>query len=222
MDLRFSQFEILTAAGAFFLCLAFICVFNEASDIQDDIGIRANGEARAQGLYWAGAQALGQRVRLTGAASNDAQRLHAAAAVAALPGVTSVQNEIEVLGPAGACQTKMDSALADLDVTFKTGRAEIGDSSYPVIAELARTMGACATPIEIAVHTDSLGDAAVNLKLSQRRADAVRKALVQRGVQPDLLIAAGYGETQPIASNARESGRRENRRVEFRVVGGTA
>jgi OOP family OmpA-OmpF porin len=222
MDLRFSQFEILTAAGAFFLCLAFICVFNEASDIQDDVGIRAQGEAREHGLYWAGVEALGQRVRLTGAAPSDAQRLHAAAAVAALPGVTSVQNEIEVLGPDGACQRQMDSALAELGVTFKTGRAEIGDSSYPLIAELARTMGACATPIEIAVHTDSLGDAAVNLKLSQRRADAVRKALVQRGVRPDRLVAAGYGETQPVASNARESGRRENRRVEFRVVGGTA
>lgn len=222
MDLRFSQFEILTAAGAFFLCLAFICVFNEASDIQDDIGIRANGEAREHGLYWAGAQAQGQRVRLTGAAPTDVQRLRAAAAVAALPGVTSVQNEIVVLGPDGTCQTQMDWALADLGVTFKTGRAELGDSSYPVIAELARAMGSCETPVEIAVHTDSLGDAAVNLKLSQRRADAVRKALVQRGVHPDRLAAKGYGETQPIASNAREAGRRENRRVEFRVVGGTA
>ncbi len=184
--------------------------------------MRAGGEAREHGLYWAGVEAMGQRVRLTGAAPGDAQRIHAAAAVAELPGVTSVQNEIEVIGPDGACQAQMDSAHEDLGVKFKTGRPEIGDSSYPVIAELARAMGSCSTPVEIAVHTDSLGDAAVNLKLSQRRADAVRKALVQRGVRPDRLMATGYGETQPIASNAGESGRRENRRVEFRVVGGAA
>lgn len=219
MDFRFSQFEILTAAGAFFLCLAFVCVFNEASDIQDDIGMRANGTAREHGLYWAGAEAQGQRVRLTGAAPSDVQRLRAAAAVADVPGVASVQNEIVVLGPDGACQTQMNSALADLGVTFKTGRPELGDSSYPVIAELARAMGSCATHVEIAVHTDSLGDASVNLKLSQRRAEAVRKALVQRGVRPDRLLATGYGETQPVASNARATGRRQNRRVEFRVVG---
>jgi OOP family OmpA-OmpF porin len=87
---------------------------------------------------------------------------------------------------------------------------------------LASIVRNCDTRLEIAAHTDSVGDAAVNMKLSQRRAAAVVKYLVQRGVGPNVVSAKGYGELQPIADNASEAGRAENRRVEFRVIGETA
>ncbi len=86
-----------------------------------------------------------------------------------------------------------------------------------MLASIARN---CDARIEIAGHTDSRGDAAINLKLSQRRADAVRKYLVQSGVNLDWVKAIGYGETQPIADNATEAGRKANRRIELRVLGG--
>ena len=62
----------------------------------------------------------------------------------------------------------------------------------------------------------------MNQKLSQRRADAVRKYLVKSGVSAARLKATGYGETQPVADNNSKSGRKLNRRIEFRVLGGTA
>lgn len=70
----------------------------------------------------------------------------------------------------------------------------------------------------IAGHTDSVGADAYNLKLSQKRAEAVRAYMIGKGVAADRLRAEGYGESKPIASNADEAGRAENRRVEFQVL----
>ena len=69
--------------------------------------------------------------------------------------------------------------------------------------------------IEVAGHTDSRGSDKYNLKLSQRRAEAVRNYLVSKGIAADRLTAKGYGESQPVADNATDEGRFQNRRVEL-------
>ncbi len=71
--------------------------------------------------------------------------------------------------------------------------------------------------VEIAGHTDSVGNDSYNKKLSQSRADAVRQYLIQGGVETRRMAAIGYGEEQPIASNSTDEGRARNRRVEMRV-----
>jgi outer membrane protein OmpA-like peptidoglycan-associated protein len=68
----------------------------------------------------------------------------------------------------------------------------------------------------VAGHTDSIGDEAYNLDLSKRRAQAVLDYLAALGVAPDRLTSVGYGESQPIADNATEEGRAQNRRVVIR------
>ncbi len=70
--------------------------------------------------------------------------------------------------------------------------------------------------VEIAGHTDNTGDAAFNLALSRDRAQAVADWLVGHGVDPHQLTVAGYGSDQPVASNATEEGRQQNRRIEFK------
>lgn len=72
--------------------------------------------------------------------------------------------------------------------------------------------------VEVQGHTDDVGDAAYNLDLSQRRVEAVRAWLVANGVAAERLVAKGYGETKPIASNATEAGQAQNRRVQFVIV----
>jgi outer membrane protein OmpA-like peptidoglycan-associated protein len=222
MDFRFSQFEILTATGALFLCLVFVCIFSEASEIEDDLGTRVTDEVRKQDLFWTSVEAQGQSILLSGAAPDYRAKTQAGEIAGAVWGVASVVNEIAIIGQAGTCQQEIDDLLQDQRVAFKTGRAELADSSYPMLAMVASIARACETALEIAGHTDSVGDAAVNQKLSQRRADAVRKYLVQSGVSPARLKATGYGETQPVADNNSKSGRKLNRRIEFRVLGGTA
>jgi outer membrane protein OmpA-like peptidoglycan-associated protein/uncharacterized protein YidB (DUF937 family) len=111
--------------------------------------------------------------------------------------------------------------LSQKVLNFRTGSAELPAGSGPMLQEAAdklKTLPAGAR-IEIAGHTDNTGNADANVTLSQRRADAVRDALVQDGVSADALTARGYGQTRPIASNDTEDGRYRNRRIEFTVAG---
>lgn len=69
--------------------------------------------------------------------------------------------------------------------------------------------------VEVAGHTDSIGTDEYNMGLSMRRAEAVRSYLVDKGIAADRLTVKGYGESQPIADNATDTGRFQNRRVEL-------
>jgi outer membrane protein OmpA-like peptidoglycan-associated protein len=73
--------------------------------------------------------------------------------------------------------------------------------------------------VRIEGHTDSVGDAAANQELSQRRAAAVRDALLARGVDAARVEAVGFGASHPIADNRTESGRQKNRRIEIVLAG---
>jgi outer membrane protein OmpA-like peptidoglycan-associated protein len=73
------------------------------------------------------------------------------------------------------------------------------------------------TQIEVGGHTDSTGDEQYNQQLSMRRADAVKNALVQQGINPSRIRTYGYGESRPISSNAAT-----NRRVEITIIPVTA
>jgi len=72
--------------------------------------------------------------------------------------------------------------------------------------------------VEIGGHTDSDGDAKRNLKLSQRRAEAVKRYLVKKGIAANRLVAKGYGESKPLVKNDTRAHKQINRRVEFKVI----
>lgn len=74
------------------------------------------------------------------------------------------------------------------------------------------------TSVKVTGHTDSRGAEAYNQKLSERRANAVKTYLEDKGIAADRINASGAGETQPIASNKTKEGRAENRRVEVEIV----
>jgi OmpA-OmpF porin, OOP family len=72
--------------------------------------------------------------------------------------------------------------------------------------------------VEVQGHTDETGTPEFNRRLSEERARSVVAWLVTHGIAPERLIAKGYGKDQPIADNATEAGRAQNRRVVFRIV----
>jgi len=74
------------------------------------------------------------------------------------------------------------------------------------------------TKVEVQGHTDNRGSAALNKTLSQARADAVRKALILRGVSAERLVTKGYGPDKPIDENSTDEGRQKNRRVQFVIL----
>jgi OmpA-OmpF porin, OOP family len=112
------------------------------------------------------------------------------------------------------------SALNLSIINFETGSAAISPASRDLLAKAATQMKQlpAGTVIEIGGHTDSTGDPAANLSLSQQRAEAVRVTLIDLGVPADMLKAKGYGDTQPVASNDTAEGRLQNRRISYAVV----
>ncbi|MBM1220647.1 OmpA family protein [Ponticoccus sp. SC6-64] len=121
---------------------------------------------------------------------------------------------------ADACLDQVNAHLSENDIRFDVGQAIITPQTQVVINELATILMACpGVDFEIAGHTDSDASESYNNDLSQRRVDAVLGALADRGVDTAGFIARGYGESQPIASNATETGKAQNRRVEFRLLG---
>lgn len=114
-----------------------------------------------------------------------------------------------------------DQAYAIDDVLFATGKAELNARSKEILDELIVTMQENPTLIiEMGSHTDDVGGDAMNLTLSQKRAESCVNYMVEGGIRADRLIARGYGEAVPVADNTSEEGRSKNRRTEFKVIGG--
>lgn len=105
------------------------------------------------------------------------------------------------------------------NVYFDTDKATLRPESYPALDNLVRALRAKPSmKIEIAGHTDNVGDDTYNRRLSQRRAEAVRDYLIKKGIKAERLVARGYGETKPVANNDTPEGRQKNRRTEIHIL----
>jgi chemotaxis protein MotB len=107
-------------------------------------------------------------------------------------------------------------------VLFESGSADVKAGADRLLDALTRLLKTqVRNPIQVEGNTDSIpvsGRYPTNWELSTARATAIVRALIRRGVAPDRLAATGYADRHPIASNANESGRRRNRRVELVVL----
>lgn len=105
------------------------------------------------------------------------------------------------------------------DVKFKTGSDVLTDGSKGVLDEVANALkNNPSYKLRIEGHTDNVGSDEDNMTLSQKRADAVKKYLTDKGVEGDRIMAEGLGESQPLTTNETPEGRAKNRRVNFLIV----
>jgi outer membrane protein OmpA-like peptidoglycan-associated protein len=101
-------------------------------------------------------------------------------------------------------------------VSFASGSASLDPSLHPTLDKIANTLNEYpASTITVVGHTDSVGGTQANLDLSAKRAGAVADYLAQRGIQRNRMAVQSRGEAEPIADNATEAGRAQNRRVEM-------
>ncbi len=127
---------------------------------------------------------------------------------------------VSLKASSGTVNVAFDDTRAELTgVTFKAGSAELVPSSLKTldasIAGLKRNMKA---KIEVEGHTSSEGSEELNQKLSEDRANSVRAYMIQKGIAPERVTAVGYGPSRPKADNDTEAGRKQNRRIEIRVL----
>jgi OOP family OmpA-OmpF porin len=124
-------------------------------------------------------------------------------------------------GAGGTLQANIDDAVNGRTIAFTSGSAAITKGGRSVLAALVKPLKAAGSArVVVGGYTDDVGDAKANLNLSKARAHSVVVWLTGHGVATKTLIAKGYGEAKPIASNKTEAGRTKNRRIEFTVLSG--
>ena len=113
-----------------------------------------------------------------------------------------------------------DSIVVKETISFPHGKADIEPVSMDLLDAVAKIMLStqAITRLTIEGHTDTTGEPAANQPLSEERAEAVKKYLESKGVDPSRLESRGFGSTRPIDTNDTEEGRAKNRRVEFKVT----
>jgi len=154
----------------------------------------------------------------------DTSRLDALAKLASEKAEREKQERLaqEKIERQQTCQTDLNQMMESQSILFATNKAEIKTESYDLLFELASILNACEDDLSdkmvtIGGHTDSVGKAAYNVDLSQRRAGAVLQYLQNAGISSELLEAKGFGEDQPVADNGNAAGRAQNRRITFEI-----
>lgn len=105
------------------------------------------------------------------------------------------------------------------NIYFETGKAILRPESSEALDQVLRFLeNNPSIKLEISGHTDNTGSLRINQKLSTDRAAAVVNYLVGKGIPQEMLVARGYADTQPVAENTTSAGRKQNRRVEFKVL----
>ncbi|MFC0206388.1 OmpA family protein [Novosphingobium soli] len=155
-----------------------------------------------------------------GAQLDTATRTRVAAAVAAVPGIAGVSWEREEGDGRTAtihCQDDVERILETRTIRFGEASTRLDPASERLLDEVARALRPCVgSIIAVTGHTDGGGNPQVNVALSLARAEAVRSALVARGIPADGLRAAGVGAQKPVSGL--DPLDPANRRIEFSVI----
>lgn len=195
---------------------------NGASVAMKDIGANGtvNGAASGSGSANAGAGAAGPAAGSgTGSGANGSGSGNASGSSTGAgtsgSGSGSVSNENKNV------EAQIKQALGSQGVTFAPNSTTLTAHAQAVLDRIAQILGKSPnSKVTIAGYTDNQGSASHNLALSQGRAKQTLAYLAAHGVAASRMTAAGYGAANPVASNATNAGRAQNRRIDFTVQGG--
>ena len=190
---------------------------------------QARAAAKADDARVAAGQAERDRIQLE-ARSREVDKAQAQANAAKMEANAANQQASAATDQASRLQAEIDQLKATPtdrglvltlgDVLFDTGKSELNSGASRKLDQLAQFLSEHKDRrVQIDGFTDSVGSDSYNRELSQRRANAVKNALLTRGVDSTRINTEGYGKAFPVANNAESSGRQLNRRVEV-VIGG--
>ena len=199
-----------------------VCIPSTARRIEADLTSRGRQALAAAGIPAEGLSFEGRSAVLKGFERTSAVSERAVSVVRSAPGVldarTVIIGQLSESPEIVATIKSIAAILRTHGIEFELEKADLtkqGANTLDLVAEqLARLPE---LPVVIAGYSDSRGNAARNLELSERRAAAVKRYLVGQGFPVDRLESVGYGSARPIADNSTLEGRRANRRIEFHV-----
>ena len=158
----------------------------------------------------------GTQVNLTGKVTNPNDIQPAAQRLQSLVPNYKVNAQLSVNA---AEQQIIDATLKNRIIEFESGSAVLATSGTQILDEMAVALNKVGgKKVKIIGHTDSSGDPAKNLSLSQERAVAVKNYLVGKNINADSMSTEGLGPNKPVADNTTPEGRKKNRRIEFEVL----
>ena len=115
---------------------------------------------------------------------------------------------------------EVNAAIVLKNIFFDYNKFELKPESQVELDKLVQLMNDNpAVKIQVEGHTDNIGNAAENLRLSENRAKSVMNYLVSKSIKPERMLAKGFGATKPVADNSTEQGRGQNRRTEIKIIG---
>lgn len=130
--------------------------------------------------------------------------------------VTEVAAMAQVISANQLLDELNKNGFVALHINFDTGKAELKQDGIDTVKQIVAAMKSdAALKLSVEGHTDNVGDAASNKKLSEARAKSVMTAIVGSGIDASRLSSAGFGQEKPVADNRTEDGRAKNRRVEL-------
>jgi outer membrane protein OmpA-like peptidoglycan-associated protein len=221
-----AKFSIFGLALVVWGASLFYCIPHDGHHIQHDLTGKGIALLAGKNISASGLAVDGRDVTLTGYEGGAEVSDGTVKLVQAVWGVRSVRTNIvrrrELPKPVVTQQQAHEAAasitgiLKLQDVEFYSGSDRLTPSGQRTLNQVAAVLSKYpGMPVEIAGHTDSLGNAESNLALSRQRAAAVKQYLIGKGIVGGTLTDVGFGASKPIASNATRTGRQENRRVEF-------
>lgn len=134
--------------------------------------------------------------------------------------VSKRENAVKTILTPNEIQLSINQILLEKKISFERKSSTITADSNPTLVGIAKILeNNKNVKVEIAGHTDSRGDKNLNKQISQDRANSVKIALIDLGVDENRLIAVGYGEEFPIAKDDENGLSEINRRVDFNIIG---
>lgn len=240
-NIQYPPFRLIFLALVIAVVLGMITVELKKDDIAIDLKQEVNKALVFSGLPLVSVSFEGRDGTVSGILTDEAQPSQIIEVVSGVNGVRHVDNKLEI--NTGISAAIEEDVLAEIDdpefenglyipsrthplekynlsqVEFGYSQLTLAEEGLPALDRLAQILKQYAQiQLEISVHTDNQGTAIGQIASSQSRAENIRHYLIEKGVQPEQLLAKGYGASRPIAMNDTTEGQAKNRRVEIRVL----
>lgn len=211
--------------GSIALILLTVSVRSNLNDIPRSLSRQAHTVAESLGASAIDLKVDGRDLALSGTLNPGVARDPLVQKLSSIDGMRVVVDDMKEFDPAEMARIELQDfkqALGTIDfaqVAFERGSASLTANSRSALLQLAQVLQAYPQyRVRVSGHTDNTGRAEVNLRISRQRASSVADYLIDNNINPNQIIAQGYGATRPIADNSSEAGRAANRRIEINYV----